>query len=153
MGGGGGGGRGVGVALGAAAKTLMAERTVDSLLIGCWVPRDSAQADDRLRDRDVFVLRFIRSVVTDVPAAAPVAAPARSQLAPTREAPAGARVQNTAPRALSDSTYLTEWYEKDARVQLTFTVHGDTLRGKTARVVGDMVFAGQLTALRGACPR
>ncbi|HYV96543.1 MAG TPA: hypothetical protein VE967_03715 [Gemmatimonadaceae bacterium] len=145
--GGGGGGRG-GRGGGRGGRPVSA--TTDSVLAGCWEPIDIP--DSRV-DRDAFVLRFVDPTVTDaLRIAAPLASRAERQGLQLQPVSPNLRVQNATPRKLNDSTYVTEWIQNSATVQLTFSVRRDTLRGQTVRVAGDAVSAAPpLTAVRRAC--
>jgi hypothetical protein len=154
MGGGGGrGGRGgASLAAAAAAKSLA---QLEPSLAGCWAAASTADARaNELRDAAPFVLRFIEPVVTDV-VRPPLARATQSEAARFAAAPAppGARVQNATARRTSDTTYVAEWIESGGRVEMTFGVRADTLRGTTVLSSGDARFAPRpLLATKVLCP-
>jgi hypothetical protein len=134
----------------------------DSVFRGCWIPLDTVRRESReATERDgeaTMVLRFTQPVVTDLggvrvppPAASP---PPPSPISALRAAPARARVQHATARMKDDSTLVAEWLNADNRTtQLTFRLRGDTLRGTTSSIAGDLVIVGSvLVAVRGQCP-
>jgi hypothetical protein len=137
---------------------------VDPRLHGCWVPLDSTpRAADRaneIGDRvEVFVLRFVPPTVTDAVRAGVsggVSAGGRGGAArsSSRMAPAGASLQNAMSRSVNDSTFVTEWIRNNGTTHLTFTVHGDTLRGMALlEGRGARLPSQPFTALRVTCPQ
>jgi hypothetical protein len=150
-------------ALTAPGDTLI--RTLDALhrLNACWEPIDSAsvasvRGESPADTGGVFVLSLDRPVVTGGLGrerggggrAGRMAIPA----APQRDARPGARVQHTFPRQFSDTSFVTEWIVGSAHRQMYFTVRGDTLRGTTVKVYGDMVVAdAPVVAVRVRCPQ
>ena len=146
------------------AMKALGRISADSLQRGCWLPQDTQaqlrQTNESARP-SVMVLRFLPPVVTDVPAApAPAIArasspPPTTPVAALRAAPAAARIQNTTARAKDDSTFVAEWFSPDNRTtQLTFRIRGDTLRGTTIAITGDVVIPGSvLVAVRAQCPQ
>jgi hypothetical protein len=107
-----------------------------------------------------MVLRFVSPVVTDVITPVPSLArasapPSTAPVSALRAAPASARIQYTTVRATDDSTFVAEWMNADGRrTRLTFRIHGDTLRGMTSAITGEIVTAGSaLVAARAQCPQ
>lgn len=147
----------------------------DSVLRGCWTPvAEAARADARAQRQAVSesaalrapTLRFTAPVVTDLAGAA-ASAPARPPVSSLAGGGRGGRsavttsppmappirVQNASVHVQDDSTFVAEWLHADGKTtKLSFRLKGDTLRGTTNDIIGDMVIVGApLVAVRGSC--